>query len=365
MSQGHIIPLLHLSRLLCRRSSSTAVTVVSTSGNSAAIRSALAGSGVSILELPFPENVDGVPPGVENTQHLPSMQSLLPFLQSTKLMQPIFEKFLGTLTPSVSCIVSDGFLGWTLDSARKFCIPRYAFFGMGSFSSTMYQVLGRERPHAGTVSLDEPFPMPGFPGLMLTRNDFDPLFGEIDPCGPYVDFMMEQLAAIAASRGIIVNSFYELEGEYIEYWDRRIGPKAHCVGPLCMAVVDGPCFTDEEGKRLAYVEFLDRKLSGGEPVLYVAFGTQAEVSEEQIREIAKGLEDSMVSFLWVLGWREAEFLGGLGFEGRVNGRGLVVKGWVDQFGILRHGGVGGFMSHCGDASAITVQFRSRTIIIIN
>lgn len=38
---------------------------------------------------------------------------------------------------------------------------------------------------------------------------------------------------------------------------------------------------------------------------------------------------------------------GTGFEDRIGGRGVVVREWVDQFTILRHSAVKGFISHCG------------------
>lgn len=36
-----------------------------------------------------------------------------------------------------------------------------------------------------------------------------------------------------------------------------------------------------------------------------------------------------------------------GFEERVEGRGLIERGWVPQMDILGHFATGGFMSHCG------------------
>ncbi|KAK6122986.1 hypothetical protein DH2020_043268 [Rehmannia glutinosa] len=95
---------------------------------------------------------------------------------------------------------------------------------------------------------------------------------------------------------MIVNSFYELEKCYVDYWNEKIGPKAFCVGPLLAAQIS----PSENLEKLNYINFLDEKLENQEPVLYVAFGTQAEVSSEQIREIAKGLEKSEASFLWAL-----------------------------------------------------------------
>ncbi|XP_011072115.2 UDP-glycosyltransferase 90A1-like [Sesamum indicum] len=273
-------------------------------------------------------------------------------------MQKSFEQALESLTTPVSCVISDGFLGWTLKSAKKFGVPRFVFFGTGNFSFTMYQILGTERPHAGTNLLDEPFPMPDFPGLKLTRNDFDPPYNDMEPSGPYVEFLAEQMAAAAMSDGIIVNSFYELEQCYADYWNNKYRPKALCVGPLCMAASP----PSQALANPSYTQFLDENLAAGEPVLYVAFGTQAEVSAEQLQEIAAGLEQSQVSFLWTLKPKGLGFL--QKFEERVNSRGIVVKDWVDQQQILRHEGVKGFLSHCGWNSVMESIFAGVPILAL-
>lgn len=339
MAQGHTIPLLYLARLLWQRH--VHVTVFTTSANSPSIRSALHDTSISVIELPFPANIDGIPPGVENTDKLPSMSLFCEFAKATNLMQPQFENALEDLKP-IGCIISDAFLGWTQDSAAKLGIPRIGFYGMSSFASTMYVILCQDRPHALTTSLDEPFSIPNFPKLSLTRNDFEPPFNELEPKGPWVEFMIEQNIAMAKSYGIILNSFNELEPAYTDYWNRCIGPKAWCLGPF--AAVKPPVLPEETAKP-KWRLWLDEKLKNGEPVLYVAFGTQAEVSQEQLLEIAEGLEQSKVNFLWVTKSKRRETLEG--FEERVKDKGMIVREWVDQMEILRHESINGFLSHCG------------------
>ena len=61
-------------------------------------------------------------------------------------------------------------------------------------------------------------------------------------------------------------------------------------------------------------------------MLYVAFGSQAEMAPEQLHEIAMGLERSEVAFLWVLSSKvqeKHEFV--KGFEERLKKR---KNGWT-------------------------------------
>ena len=149
---------------------------------------------------------------------------------------------------------------------------------------------------------------------------------------------------------MIVNSFYEIEAAFADYWDKEWGPKTYCVGPLCLA------YDDQEAKCKPHDHFVHQwldekfeKLGAASSVLYVAFGTQAEISPQQMKEIAKGLEESEVNFVWVMRKRDQtvdEYLPE-GYEERVRNRGIVVRDWVDQKEILKHESVRGFMSHCG------------------
>nr|XP_009621516.1 zeatin O-xylosyltransferase-like [Nicotiana tomentosiformis] len=90
-------------------------------------------------------------------------------------------------------------------------------------------------------------------------------------------------------------------------------------------------------------------------VLYVSFGTTTSFSDEQIKELAMGLELSKQNFIWVLRYTdEVDNTGKFkklklpeGFEERAKGVGLVVLEWAPQPEILAHPSTGGFLSHCG------------------
>ncbi|KAH6774449.1 UDP-Glycosyltransferase superfamily protein [Perilla frutescens var. hirtella] len=343
MAKGHTIPLLHLAQLLLDRS--VDITIFTTPANHPFISQSLPRSNVSIVDLPFPHNIQGLPQGAESTDKLPSMSMFLSFVRCLKLMQPAFEQELQKLHPHVSCIISDGFLHWTLESATRFGIPRLSFFGMNYYAS----VVSRDAGANGLLSLhesdDEPFTLTGFPWIQLTRNDFDDPFNKRDPRGPHLDFIFESITATANSYGLLVNTFYELEQLYADHYNREFEPRTWSIGPLCLAKLQKTKLSPDNMKP-RWMHWLDQKLAEGCPVLYVAFGSQARISPAQMCEIALGLEEAEVSFLWVVKKSDMELLSD-GFESKVRERGIIVREWVDQEEILEHPIVQAFLSHCG------------------
>nr|XP_010913834.1 UDP-glycosyltransferase 90A1-like [Elaeis guineensis] len=338
MSKGHIIPLVHLAHLLRRRRLAT-LTFFTTPLNAPFIRDSLTGIDASIIELPFPEDVPGLPPGVESTDHLPSMSLFLTFYNATKQLRPHFEQALASLPTAVSFLISDGFLGWSTESAAQLGIPRVASYGMGCHATAITYYISREMPYRGLDSDDQPFTVSGFPNLWLTSDDLSRISDDPHPEDELYKFRQE-IQPAPDTRGLIANSFYELEPGYVDHWNGHIGPKAWCVGLLCLAQQK-----TRSNNRSELLQWLDSRLALKRPVVYVAFGTQAVISALQLKEIAIGLERSGVDFVWVVRDKGVDL--GEGFEERVAERGKVVRDWVDQLEILHHESIRVFVSHCG------------------
>lgn len=102
------------------------------------------------------------------------------------------------------------------------------------------------------------------------------------------------------------------------------------------------------------LRWLDKQASN--TVIFISFGTTISFSQEQVLEIAAGLEKSNQKFMWVLrdadtGDKVSDDIRRLelpeGYEYRVRDRGLVIREWAPQLEILAHPSIGGFMSHCG------------------
>ncbi|XP_073278365.1 UDP-glycosyltransferase 86A1-like [Primulina huaijiensis] len=85
-------------------------------------------------------------------------------------------------------------------------------------------------------------------------------------------------------------------------------------------------------------------------VLYVSFGSLAQISKQEIQEIAYGLLLSEVNFIWVVradivSFDESHALPD-GFEDDAKDKGLIVP-WCDQINVLSNPAVGLFLTHCG------------------
>jgi UDP-glucoronosyl and UDP-glucosyl transferase len=346
MSKGHVIPLLRLAHLLHDHHLVSHITFFTTPLNAPFVRSSLsstAAQNTDIIALPFPDHLaDDIPPGIESTDKLPSIDLFIPFATALSCLQPAFSQALSQLSPRPSLLISDGFLGWTQYVATELNIPRLVFDGMGGFALAISIIVSINKPHAKVLSPYEPFAVPGYPHLLLTKADLEPPFDDPDPKGPHWDFVQEQGAANAASRGYVMNSFYELESPYFDYFDSKFGGNSYQVGPFCLVQLE----SDKKNQLASSVlQWLDSRLSTNRPVLYVAFGTQVRHSPSQMKELATGLERSGLDFIWVVPGENFDW--DKGYEERVADRCMLVKEWVDQTEILAHKAVQGFMSHCG------------------
>jgi len=80
-------------------------------------------------------------------------------------------------------------------------------------------------------------------------------------------------------------------------------------------------------------------------VVYVSFGSVANLEVEQMQELAWGLKMSNSYFLWVVRASEEAKLP-KNFVDEMSEKGLVVH-WCPQLEVLAHEAVGCFVTHCG------------------
>ncbi|KAK8564271.1 hypothetical protein V6N13_005498 [Hibiscus sabdariffa] len=347
MAHGHSIPIIDLAILFAGKGVKS--TIIAPPSDAAHIskvteKAQNLGYEVDVLDIEFPVAEAGLPEGCESVDKLLSPDMLVKFFLATKLLKRPLEDLIRQHRPH--CLVSDMFFPWTNDVAAASGIPRILFHGTCAFSfSAMEHVLLYE-PHKNVSSDSEHFLIPNFPGdIKLTRSQlaefvtqetwFTKLFNEFIESG-------------ARSFGVIVNSFYELESVYANHYTNFLGRKAWHVGPVSLST-KGITDKTNRGKKSSIDENECLNwLKSKEPnsVVYVCFGSVADFDSCQLIEIAKGLEASGQPFVWVVRNGKEKLLPE-GCERKMNGKGLIIRGWAPQVLILENQAIGGFVTHCG------------------
>ncbi|KAL5705637.1 hypothetical protein ACHQM5_023916 [Ranunculus cassubicifolius] len=353
MAHGHTIPMVDIARLFAARG--TKSTIITTHSNSLHFAGAIerdrkAGLDIQVQIIRFPSVEAGLPKGVENVNSITSPEMVMNFLRGVNMLQEPFEKLLEEHRPD--CVVADMFLIWTTEISKKYQIPRLVFHGMNYFSPVVDGNLKKFAPHLNVKSDSEIFVVPDLPDrIEMSRSQMPDSKTQIPEI---LDKIQE---TELESFGVLVNSFYDMEPAYAEYYRNQLGRRAWEVGPVSLynrSLLD----KTQRGKKSTIDEnyclkWLDTKEKGS--VLYLSFGTISRFGKPQLREIANGLEAANVSFIWVVRLlkddEESNFLP-QGFEERMEGKGLVIKEWAPQVLILDHPAVGGFMTHCGWNSAV-------------
>ncbi|TKY62639.1 Zeatin O-glucosyltransferase [Spatholobus suberectus] len=263
---------------------------------------------------------------------------LLPsFEASTTLREPVFAllQSLSSVARRVVVIHDSLMASVVQDAVHVSNCESYTFHSVSAFTMFLYFWDAMGRPPVEMSHIPE---VPSLEGCFTAR---------------FMDFIASQYEFHKFSKGTIYNTTRAIESPYMELIERTISSKTHwALGPFNPLSIERGVYTRQHFS----VEWLDKQEARS--VMYVSFGTTTCFSEEQIKELASGLEQSKQRFIWVA--RDAD-KGDVfnedrvrssaelpkGFEERVKGVGLVVRDWAPQLEILSHSSTGGFMSHCG------------------
>lgn len=180
------------------------------------------------------------------------------------------------------------------------------------------------------------------PGISSTRL--------VDVPSPFIDGSREQEQMlnrilkykpwVPKAQCVLFTSIYELESHTFDALRAEFAFPISTIGPVIpyleLGSEDSSLGIDRGN--LNYIEWLDCQLRSS--VLYISMGSFLSVSSTQITEIAAGLRDSGIKFLWVARGetcRLKEICGDIG---------LIVP-WCHQLRVLSHSSIGGFLTHCG------------------
>ncbi|XP_059292083.1 zeatin O-xylosyltransferase-like [Lycium ferocissimum] len=342
LEQGHLNPLLNLSRLLSSYNFPVFFLGTNTSNRQAKFRLC----GWDILDFPTMHFHDLVPQSPGSCSNVPTslMEKIGSFFTSILLLRNPIREFLQEISSTYrrTVVINDLGMSWVVQDAIS--IPNvecYCFHTISAFTALSFACETTKKPLPSPVAeiIAE---------LPPRENTFD-------------SETIEYLKLQRESRDIysvgLHNSCKEIEGVFIDLLEEQRKNKQWAIGPLNPVEIGS--FRKESHACFAWLD--KQELNS---VIYVSFGSTTTLSNEQINELALGLEQSGQKFIWVL--RQADKKGGdnvergincalpEGYEQRIKEKGLgfIEKNWAPQLEILGHVSVGGFMSHCGWNSCI-------------
>ncbi|CAK9314101.1 unnamed protein product [Citrullus colocynthis] len=337
---GHLSAYLELAKAVSRSRNNFQIYFCSTPVNLDSIRpklvpsSSSSSSSIQFVELHLPSSPE-FPPHLHTTNALPP--HLTPTLhQAFAAAAPRFESILQTLSPHL--LIYDVLQPWAPRIASSLNIPAI------NFNTTATSIISHALHNIHYPN--SKFPLSDFVLHNYWKAKYTNVDGTTTERGRRVREAF--LYCLTASRDVIlINSFKEMEGKYMDYLSVMLKKRVIAVGPLVYEPSE-----DEEDEDYSRIKtWLDKKEASS--TVLVAFGSEFFPSKEEMEEIAIGLEKSGANFIWVVRFpkgeerKRIEELLPEGFVERAGERAMVEKDWAPQGKILKHRSIGGFVSHCG------------------
>ncbi|XP_038979565.1 UDP-glycosyltransferase 86A1-like [Phoenix dactylifera] len=355
--QGHINPAACLAIKLAARG--FAITYVNTEAvhhqSSRARRSAssidhdiFADARASGLDIRYELISDGLPISFDRAANpIQFLHSLLYVFSAH--VEELMRKLTRAAGPPITCLIADTFFVWPDTIANKFGIPYVSFWTEPAVVFALYyhiDLLIKNGHFASRENRKDAITyIPGVPAVEPT--DLMSYLQETDTTSLLHQIIFKAFEEAKGADFVLCNSVQELEPEIISAMQQE--KPFYAVGPLIQAGL----FPGISVRTTLQVEsdcsqWLDSKPAGS--VLYVSFGSFANVSKRDLGEIAYGILHSKANFMWVL---RPDIVSSdehkplpQGFLEESHGRGILVP-WCCQMEVLSHPSVGGFLTHCG------------------
>ncbi|XVE79419.1 hypothetical protein DITRI_Ditri14bG0057000 [Diplodiscus trichospermus] len=357
---GHLVSTLEFAKRLIHHDHRISVTILSMklpfdSLVDAYTKSAIASKHdrIKLIDLPQAE-----PPPIDYLKY--PGEYTLDFIENNR---PIVKNFVSNILSSQSSSNSTHVVGLILDFfcrpmigvAHELNLPSYIFLTSNAgYLSLMFYLTNRHSQNSSAFKHSDPdLLIPGFinpvPPCVLSSAMFDEDRGYPDS--------VKLAQGFKEVKGIIINTFEELEPCAFSSFSNGQNPPVYPVGP----VLDISCQPHREldlAERDKVMKWLDEQPESS--VVFLCFGTLGSFEAPQVKEMAFGLERSGYRFLWSFrlptppqndaagstNYKNSEEMLPEGFLERIQGRGMIC-GWAPQMEVLSHKATGGFVSHCG------------------
>ncbi|KAI5055851.1 hypothetical protein GOP47_0029372 [Adiantum capillus-veneris] len=336
---GHINPMMQLAKRLIDEG--FFITFLNTDYNHQKMFGKQAPEVAKAPNLRFEHLPDGLPDGHNRFNEKPS--GLTEFTAAILALPGPVAKLVRHIansndSPPLTCIISDAFCSWMQDVADQFQIPRVSLWttpvhaNMAYMFQSTLQSLGLI-PVKDQSKLQEMVDC--IPGVVPMKLEDYISFFLVDSSA---DFQFQWHLRLCMTR--------PLEAAWNLDVLRGNPHNAASTGIISLWPEDTTCN-----------EWLSQHKKAS--VIYISFGSIANMSEEEMGELIQGLEESGAPFLWAIRpdqsgaalLRLRERLDSEAVQGKLSRQALLVA-WAPQLAVLTHPSVGLFLSHCGWNSVI-------------
>ncbi|KAK1364213.1 Glycosyltransferase [Heracleum sosnowskyi] len=341
LAQGHLNQLLHLSRLISAYN--VPVHYVGTTVHNRQARNRIQGcdpkSVSNIYFHEFHPPCFASPPPKPNSP----LSHLQPCFDTTKHLRNPFATLLKNFSSVAKrvVVIHDSLMSSVVqDVASVRNAEAYVFHSVSAF--TVFLHLWEEMGRPFPINVDMLKDVPSLEGCFTAE---------------FKKFISNEYKCMKFDSGRIYNTCKFIEAPFLDLLARQEISKEMeqwALGPFNPVVLS----QTKCHNRPKCLKWLDKQAPNS--VIFVSFGTTTSLTEDQIQELAIGLDKSNQKFIWVL--RDAD-KGDIfadddpmfsksdmlpkGYEEKIKEKGMIVRDWAPQLEILGHSSTAGFMSHCG------------------
>ncbi|CAN4096168.1 unnamed protein product [Withania somnifera] len=250
--------------------------------------------------------------------------------------------------PPVSCLIADTFFVWPSEIAKKYNLVNISLWTEPALAFTCYYHMDllKINGHFGCLDNREDT-IDYIPGVQaIEPGDLPSYIQDPEPWDNMHRYVFKSLEDAQKADMIICNTVQELESSTILALLEK--KPFYAIGPIFPNGFTKSTIPTNLWVESDPIQWLNSKPNGS--VMYISFGSLANIGRQDILEMAHGLLLSRVSFLWVvrpdITWSLESNLLPSRFEDNVKDRGLLVQ-WCSQIDVISHPAIRGFLTHCG------------------
>ncbi|KAL7613529.1 UDP-glycosyltransferase 76C2 [Lactuca sativa] len=345
--QGHINPMHQLANIL--HTKGFKITIIHTRFNSP--------NQSNYPQFTFKSISDGLSESKNKNLNPDNPNSVINFLNKS-CIDPLRDCLVKLQEEEpIACLISDALWHFSQSVADSLNLPRIVLRTSSMSCLLVYAALPLLNKNGFLIKTifeeeeeEDEEPIPDL--SPITEKDILEIFNDVDCKDGVLDLIFSMIKTTKAASGIIWNTFKELEEPAFSAITKDFCIPSFPIGPFHKYFPASSSSLLEQDRSV--MSWLD--LQPVRSVVYVSFGSIAQMGEAEFSNMAWGLAKSKQRFLWVV--RPGSVFGSewlqylpQGFIEEVGERGCIVK-WAPQQEVLAHGAIGVFWTHSGYNSTL-------------